>query len=396
MSKKFSPLIIAAALSVIALACLPAKPATPEVVSVTLAKGLAQDYKPMEETTEFLPTETLYCSVKVSNLSKGAELKAAWFYGEELLNETYYTAEKGGSGYIGFFLEPEGYWPIGKYRVDIYLGDQLAQKAEFSVAPPKEAIPSQVKKVALAKKVDENRRPVETAEVFSISETVHCSVNADLGIYSQLQARWYYENELMEDFTTTFTAEENARDAYVDFYLEPRPALTPGNYRVEIYLDGNLAHTAVFSVVEEEAFPTGIKLYSSESLGFSLLYPSDWEVLEETDRVTFQASPDVLFSVGVVEGVEGELREIAESIAEVLKEDYPDLEVSFSGPYSGPDVEWWEMDMNFTENDREFSSILLLAVESGKAYIVITLAPAEEESHWLNTFAKMIESFKIK
>lgn len=393
MSQKKTLLITIVALSTVLLACLPLKPAEPEVVSVTMAKELAKDYKPIKETAEFLPTEPFNCSVKVANLSKGAEVKTVWFYGEELLEEVPYIADESGSGYIGFTLEPEDYWPIGKYKVKVYLNDQYAKEVDFSVVPPEDAIPSRVKKVVIAREVDENQKPVEIAEEFYPYETVYCSVNADLGVYSRLEARWYHEGELQEDLTTVFVAEENATNAYVSFYIKPDPALAEGEYTVKIYLDGNLAGTAYFSVL---AIPTGMELYSSENLGFSILYPSGWEVLEEADHVSFQPAPDVTFSVGVVEDAEDTPQKIAEVIVESLKADYPDLEVSYSGPFSISGIKWWEVDLSFTENNQELSSTLLVTVQDNRAYFIITLAPAEEEDQWLETFVDMVASFRIK
>lgn len=393
MSQKKTLLITIVALSTVLLACLPLKPAKPEVVSVTMAKELAKDYKPIKETAEFLPTEPFNCSVKVANLSKGAEVKTVWFYGEELLEEVPYIADESGSGYIGFTLEPEDYWPIGKYKVKVYLNDQYAKEVDFSVVPPEDAIPSRVKKVVIAREVDENQKPVEIAEEFYPYETVYCSVNADLGVYSRLEARWYHEGELQEDLTTVFVAEENATNAYVSFYIKPDPALAEGEYTVKIYLDGNLAGTAYFSVL---AIPTGMELYSSENLGFSILYPSGWEVLEEADHVSFQPAPDVTFSVGVVEDAEDTPQKIAEVIVESLKADYPDLEVSYSGPFSISGIKWWEVDLSFTENNQELSSTLLVTVQDNRAYFIITLAPAEEEDQWLETFVDMVASFRIK
>jgi len=396
MSKKIALPIAIAALAITLMACISLKPATPEVKGLTLAKELTADYKPVKETSEFYPTEPFYCSVNVANLKKGDAVKASWFYGEELVNETTYTAEKAGSGYIGFSLKPEKYWPIGQYRVKIYLNDQAVGEKTFSVVPPKEAIPSKVKKVVTAREVDENHRPVELAIVFAPDETVHCSVNADLGIYSRLVAKWYHEGEFLEDLITTFVAEENAPDTYVDFYLKPSPALAEGNYTVEIYLDGNLARTVDFSVSEEAAIPTRMELYSNDSLGFSILYPSDWEVSEGEEHVTFQASPIASLAVGVLENPEGTPQEIAEGLAQALKADYPTLEVSYSGPLSIAEIEWWEVDFTFEEEGKEASSILLVTVQGNKSYLIVTIAPSEEEDLWLSYFVEMISSFKIK
>jgi len=220
----------------------------PSVDEAVTARSLDDEYKPVEETTEFYPDETFYCSAEVSNLEKGAKVKAEWFFGEEFLGEYTYTAEEGGSGYVGFNLTPEETWPMGDYKVEVYLEEELARTVTFSVVPPEGATPSRVIKAVTCKEVDEEYRPVEPSTTFAPTDVVHCSVNADLGLYSQLVAKWYFEGELLEDFVTTLVLQENIADTYAHFYLEPQPELAEGDYTVEIYLDGELAKSVDFTV----------------------------------------------------------------------------------------------------------------------------------------------------
>jgi hypothetical protein len=110
--------------------------AAPSVDSVTTCKAVDEDYKPIGETTDFYPDETFYCSVAVSNLEAGSAVRAEWFYRDEWLGAYTYTAEKGGSGYIGFNLVPAELWSIGDYAVEIYLEDELIQTISFSVVSP--------------------------------------------------------------------------------------------------------------------------------------------------------------------------------------------------------------------------------------------------------------------
>jgi len=112
----------------------------PSVETAVMARSLDANYEPVETTNVFGPTDTFYCSVKVTDLEEGSEVTAKWFFGSESLGEYTYTAEAGGSGHIGFNLSPAGTWQAGNYRVDIYLNGELAQSAAFSVvgaeAPP--------------------------------------------------------------------------------------------------------------------------------------------------------------------------------------------------------------------------------------------------------------------
>lgn len=112
----------------------------PSVETAVMARSLDANYEPIETTNVFGPTDTFYCSVKVTDLEEGSEITAKWFFGSEFLGEYTYTAEDGGSGHIGFNLSPAGTWLAGNYRVEIYLNGALAQGVSFSVmgaeAPP--------------------------------------------------------------------------------------------------------------------------------------------------------------------------------------------------------------------------------------------------------------------
>lgn len=234
---------------VLALACTLGTPVTrePRVEEIQLAKGLDAQYKPVNVTTSFDPLETFYCSVKIRNAREGLTMTAKWYYGDQLLYQTSTPLQKG-VGYVGFELTSSEPWPIGNYRIEIYLGDQLAGSAAFSVKAPQDAIPSVVKKAVLTKAVDGEGNPLAPAVVFSPQDTVYCAVKADAGRYSRIQVRWYYQGQPLEAERDTFFSQENSPDANVVFYLTPSPQLPEGDYTVEVYLDGKLAKALDFSV----------------------------------------------------------------------------------------------------------------------------------------------------
>ena len=498
-----SVLLVIAVLGFSILACTVG--GEPSVDEAVVARSLDDEYKPVEETTEFYPDETFHCSAKVSNLEKEAKVKANWFYGEELVGEYTYTTEEGGSGYVGFYLTPEETWPIGDYKVEVYLEEE-AKTVSFSVVPPEGATPSQVKRAVTCKAVDEEYRPVEPSTIFAPTDVVHCSVNADLGLYSRLVAKWYFEGELLEDFVTTVIIQENISDTYTDFYLEPQ--LTEGDYTVEIYLDGELAKSIDFTVerprvtfgpvtfaagvsdtgepvdvatqfpagttivyafasyegmsdgakcesvwyldgeeamrtpfdwalgesgtawianihredgvkpgrydwelyvegqllqtgnfvVEEEAKPTpgaDWKPYTSEALGFSIQHPPNWSVTEAEDQVRFEAMPDIGLFVAVFPGVDVSAQDLTQGVVDGLREDYPDLETTYTGSFSTEAAEWWEVDVIYTEEGTKVSLVLLCAVEEGTAYLIGAIAPEEEFDQWVDDFVAMVDSFRF-
>lgn len=83
--------------------------------------------------------------------------------------------------------------------------------------------------------------PPGTGDIFASVE-----VNVDQG--QTLTAKWYYEGQLQEQVNTDLTLDEDY-SGWVSFKInnggQPWPA---GQFKVEIYLDGELEQTAAFAV----------------------------------------------------------------------------------------------------------------------------------------------------
>lgn len=98
-----------------------------------MAKGVEADYRPIDITATFDPKETLYCAVRVADMPRGATVSARWYYGETFINETFYVATPGGSGWIGFQLTSTEPWPAGDYNVKIHYEDRFWKTVYFRV-----------------------------------------------------------------------------------------------------------------------------------------------------------------------------------------------------------------------------------------------------------------------
>ncbi len=100
---------------------------------------LARDKEGNQPTTQFEPQDTFYLVGDLANAPNDTQLKAVWtaVEVEEIApNSEIRTSEvSGGSGGFWFQLanEPGVLWPNGKYKVDLYLNDELNQSLEFEV-----------------------------------------------------------------------------------------------------------------------------------------------------------------------------------------------------------------------------------------------------------------------
>ena len=103
------------------------------VDDIVLTTALNDDYCPIDDVTTFSANSPFYCSVVASNLRAGSFLASRWYYGEQFIEEINYEVHEGGHGCVGFELTSPNPWPLGRYRVEVYLNGHLERIATFAV-----------------------------------------------------------------------------------------------------------------------------------------------------------------------------------------------------------------------------------------------------------------------
>jgi hypothetical protein len=98
---------------------------------------MARDPEGDEPTTVFAPGETFYLIADLANAVDDTEVKAVWVAidvdgvdFDTVIDEATLTT---GDGRLTFDLANDSSWPVGNYKVDVYLNDNLARTLEFSV-----------------------------------------------------------------------------------------------------------------------------------------------------------------------------------------------------------------------------------------------------------------------
>jgi len=96
---------------------------------------LTADEASMEKTTEFTQDQPFLFVVDLANAPDSTKVKAVWYSVDEAGAATQFVEKEmvGGQSPITFTATNAGPWPVGKYKVELYLNDKLDRTVEFSV-----------------------------------------------------------------------------------------------------------------------------------------------------------------------------------------------------------------------------------------------------------------------
>ncbi len=117
---------------------MPACSFSASTANISSAK-MASDKKGNHPTKVFSPEETFYCIVDLSNAPDDTTVKAVWIAvdveGVDPNTEIDATKTTSGSGQLQFNLTNDGRWPVGDYRVDLFVNDaeKPTRTLEFKV-----------------------------------------------------------------------------------------------------------------------------------------------------------------------------------------------------------------------------------------------------------------------
>ena len=128
--------------------------------------------------------------------------------------------------------------------------ETAAAPAAGTEAPAPAAAPAagaRVERITVAKAVNSDDSPGESASTFGKNDTVYVSMwTASTPVGTEIAARWFGPDgqQITEDKIVT----DRAGDGYTSFHAANTKGWTPGTYRVEILLNGASAGSTTFTV----------------------------------------------------------------------------------------------------------------------------------------------------
>jgi len=106
-----------------------------EVARIDLGKSIGNDNRVTEASDAFHPNETIYASIVTTGSAPSAELRTRFTFqdGQVVDESTRTIAPSGGEAATEFHIsKPDGF-PVGKYRVEVFVNGTQAGTKEFEV-----------------------------------------------------------------------------------------------------------------------------------------------------------------------------------------------------------------------------------------------------------------------
>src|SRR5512147_504893 len=118
---------------------------TANITQAVLAKDVRGDtFEPIDPTSTF-PTDqaVIHLVVTVANAPSDTKVKSVWTAvdvgsaapANTKIDEAELTLDASGKTHFTLSLPSSGTWPVGKYKVEVYLNDKLDRTLEYTVVP---------------------------------------------------------------------------------------------------------------------------------------------------------------------------------------------------------------------------------------------------------------------
>lgn len=236
-----------------AAALVPLQAAEGELKKAVYCHGVKEDQSPKDVAEFFNQNEQIWLSIELKGRPKSGVVLAKFMFRDEQIAESSVDVATANKGVIfsfgedtcvSFDINPKQALPVGAcYSTVVTFDGKPLGEFPFRIAPPKDAIPSKLLSVALAKGVDEKRKAVDETHEFEGMDKVLFVGSVDLGLASWLKVNWLVNGKVDEAGTRSFTLEENKEKVPFSFSFIPAGGWPAGTHEVSLQLNGEeIAH----------------------------------------------------------------------------------------------------------------------------------------------------------
>lgn len=255
------------------------------LIKATFCHGLDEKQMPKDTAEFFTDNETIYLSIELKGRPKTGIVSTRFMFRNDLMAEGTVDVSTVNGGvllsvgentFAGFNLKHKSPLPVGDcYTAEVSFDGKPLGTFPFRIAPPKDALPSKLKSITLAKGVDLFRKPVDETREFGGQDKVMLVGTADFGLSSWIEVTWTVDGKVDDAGTRTLTIEENKADVPFSFSFIPAGGWPTGNHEAVLQLDGKVVAHEKFVVKNGvPAAPAGpkievasVRLYTTDGKG---------------------------------------------------------------------------------------------------------------------------------
>jgi hypothetical protein len=224
---------------------------------------LASDAEGKNATTVFTPQDDFYLLGELTGAPGEVKLKAAWtavaiegYEPNSPIDSAYLNMENG--PFTFYLKKSQAGWPVGKYKVDLYMDEQLYQTLEFQVEGQGEVVETEpaVQQSSAAYeniRLSRDEQGTDATTVFHPSEPFYLVAELVGAPEAGAQVKVVWTAQKVEGSTqegqVIDTYDKPMTDGAFWVGLTSDSGAWPvGEYKVEFYLDENLVETRDFIV----------------------------------------------------------------------------------------------------------------------------------------------------
>ena len=256
--------------------------------------------------------------------------------------------------------------------------------------------------VRLCRGLTDDGRPFGETDTYSEIDPFAVSIQvANMNSRNIVSAHWY-----QGDAEIGLTEQDKLTgNVYVGMSLEPPDRWVPGDYLLEVALDGEVAESREFSVIaaakvnipgggDEPEVPSGESTtYRNADLGFTIDYPGDWTVEEAEAAVQFSQPQETALALVMVDSNPASTSEQeAEAVYEAVSKNLPAAQKTASKAQEGG---WHGVFFTVSDNGTNVTAALLSNVVGARGYNLLFMAVEQDWETFSPLFEQMWSSFQV-
>lgn len=252
--------------------------------AIIFCEDVSDDGKPINPASAFpRGTDTVWAFFNYWGMRPGVDWGRYWTLdGDEFVDSTGDTWEEASpSGWVAYSISDEPDLAAGEYTLTLYLGEKEITSASFTVLETGQAESSPaIGVIQFAEDVTDETVPIKPGDSFKEGIT---RVYGVFPYYNMtdgqiVQVEWTRDGSIIGENDYTWA---DGEEGITYFYLNSKDGLGPGKYRLNLYIDGQIARAAAFTV-QAKAVPTPKPGTPQELIDASLLRA--WQILANSKQ----------------------------------------------------------------------------------------------------------------